>query len=299
MAEMTQTLASMRQSIERKIHARDSVGPLKSAIDRAINDAYSRIIWHNEWVWTQAEGVMLTYAKVPDGGITITPDPADYSTIDVTGVTLTNIGSGWILKSGDTWRQISSVDIPGEEVSLAVAWPNGDAITTWEMFAASYNPSSLAIGKMQKVVCEGEEVVYKDPITFSEDYLMTPELGTPEYYTILKYSSLGNPILAFGPIPDTELQITMRYYRRPQALVNDTDTPILPPQFHYVIEEGALSDLYGAFFHDQYQAQRHEAMFTRALQTMMRENQGATRQVAYMGGPKSPYDWTKVDPYGV
>jgi hypothetical protein len=199
----------------------------------------------------------------------------------------------------DTWRQVSSK--AGADMTLAIGWPDTDPITTYSLFAVAYNPSTLAVGKIQNIsVYDGttsETLDYIDPIEFTEEYLASFDRGTPEKYTILKYSQTGFPILAFGPIPDTSMPISMRYYRRPQLLSLDTDTPMLPPHWQHVVEEGALADLYGSFLLDQYQANRHEHQFDRLLRTMMAESQGSTRQVSYMGGPKRRADYDKVDPY--
>jgi len=299
MAEMTQTLASMRQSIERKVHARDATGPLKSAIDRAINDAYSRIMSFNEWVWSQAEGAMLTYAPLTeaDGGV-LTPGGASYIRLDAAvPAPIDDVGSGWIVQAS-TRRSIVSQGTGADDgkLTLALQWPNGDVVTSYALYCIAYNPSSLAIGKVNTVLIEDEgsltELDFLDTPQFSEEYLDDISPGKPEYYTVLRYSSAGYPLFGLGPIPDEQYQIVFRYYRRPLALVNDTDSPILPPQWHHAIEEGALEDLFGSFFQDQYQANRHSAQFQRTLRAMLAESQATTRSVHYLGGaPPRATNW--------
>lgn len=305
MTEMTQTLAAMRQSIQRKLHATNASGPLVSAIDKAVNDAYARIMSHHEWIWAQAEGAMLTYAPLSeaDGG-TLTVAGAGNIRLDAAvPAGIDDVGNGWLVQ-GVVRRSIVSQGTGGSDgqLTLAVGWPNTDAVTDYDLYCIAYNPSTLAIGKVNSVLVESDttqtELEYQTTPDFQTDYLDTLSTGTPEHYTILKYSTLGYPMFSFGPIPDEQYQITFRYQRRALALVNDTDVPIIPPQWHNILEEGALADIYGSFAYDSYQAARHDAVFQRGLRQMMSESQGTTQVVHYLGGKPTTYDWDKVDPRG-
>ena len=52
--------------------------------------------------------------------------------------------------------------------------------------------------------------------------------------------------LAFGAIPDQAYVITAQYYTKPTALVDDTDTPIIPDRFHMLLVYRAMM-YYGGF----------------------------------------------------
>lgn len=49
--------------------------------------------------------------------------------------------------------------------------------------------------------------------------------------------------VSFWFIPDEDKEITFRYYRRPIPLVSDTDTPIIPPEYHQILVDLTISEL--------------------------------------------------------
>lgn len=61
------------------------------------------------------------------------------------------------------------------------------------------------------------------------------QTGHPRLYTINDQGSL-----ALHPIPDDVYTIRGRFHRAPQALVNDSDVPEMPAQFHRAITYRAL-----------------------------------------------------------
>ena len=305
MTEMSQTLAGFRQSIQRKLHATASSGPIVSAIDKALNDTYARIMASHEWVWAQAEGAMLTYAPLSeaDGGNLTVAGTGNIRLEAAVPAPINDVGNGWVVQAA-VRRAISSQGTGADDgkLTLALGWPNTDTVTDYDLYCVAYNPSTLAIGKVNDALLgdDGTEtpLEYLPTPEFQTKYLNDLNTGTPEHYTILRYSTLGFPMFAFGPIPDAQYQITFRYQRRALALVNDTDVPIIPPQWHHVLEEGALADVYGSFAYDSYQAARHDAIYQRGLRLMMSESQGSTQVTHYMGGRPQTVNWDKVDPCG-
>lgn len=57
----------------------------------------------------------------------------------------------------------------------------------------------------------------------------TPSNGAPLYYAM----SAANVLLY--PTPDAVYPLEYRYYKQPAALVNDTDTPTLPSDYHSLL----------------------------------------------------------------
>jgi hypothetical protein len=55
------------------------------------------------------------------------------------------------------------------------------------------------------------------------------------------YAHEPNDLLMFYPLPQANDEVTIQYSARPDPLTDDTDEPtLLPLEFHYVIEDGAM-----------------------------------------------------------
>lgn len=70
--------------------------------------------------------------------------------------------------------------------------------------------------------------------------------------------------LCFGPHADTGYTVVGDYYMAPQPLVNDTDIPILPTQFHMMIVYRAMM-FYGGYDAAPEVYQRGEGEFKKAM----------------------------------
>ncbi len=73
--------------------------------------------------------------------------------------------------------------------------------------------------------------------------------------------------LCLGPYPAAGYTITGQYFRKPQILVNDTDTPSLPVQFHDMLVFKAM--MYYGFYESAPEVlQRGEEQYTKYLQRL-------------------------------
>ena len=64
--------------------------------------------------------------------------------------------------------------------------------------------------------------------------------GTPESYTILGYGDWGGLVIELNRTPSGQILMEMPYYAKPIPMVEDTDIPILPPEFNEILVWGAL-----------------------------------------------------------
>jgi len=64
--------------------------------------------------------------------------------------------------------------------------------------------------------------------------------GTPTGYTILGYGDLGGLVLEFDRTPGGQYLMELPYYAKPIPMVEDTDIPIIPPEFNEILVWGAL-----------------------------------------------------------
>ena len=63
--------------------------------------------------------------------------------------------------------------------------------------------------------------------------------GTPNYWTILDGTTL-----VLWPQPSAVFTVGVVYYRVPADLTQDTDTPVFPSRYHFLLKWGALAYLY-------------------------------------------------------
>lgn len=75
---------------------------------------------------------------------------------------------------------------------------------------------------------------YRDPARFLEDYPADTLTGTPETWTAIGTTVMVGPAAAL-----TETDWTLVYERAHVDLVDDTDVPILPSQYHLMLVHGA------------------------------------------------------------
>jgi len=64
--------------------------------------------------------------------------------------------------------------------------------------------------------------------------------GAPASYTILGYGDLGGLVIEFNRTPSGQLLMELPYYAKPIPMVNDTDIPIIPPEYNEVLIWGGL-----------------------------------------------------------
>lgn len=74
-----------------------------------------------------------------------------------------------------------------------------------------------------------------------QDYVPDTSTGSPAYFTIQPDNKIR-----IGPTPDGAYTISYDYYRSGHTLVTDSDTPLIPAQFHRAIVGRALM-LHGNF----------------------------------------------------
>lgn len=97
--------------------------------------------------------------------------------------------------------------------------------------------------------------------------------GSPSYVFADKAGNIN-----FYPSPDEEYTITYDYWNQPEALVADTDIPLIPTHYHSDLVEGAL--VYTFRTRSDYEAAgRYNQTFTKALKRMRMELIGIPEKI--------------------
>jgi hypothetical protein len=81
----------------------------------------------------------------------------------------------------------------------------------------------------------GTEVFYLTPDQFDDLYTNQPNTGVPANWTMI------NSQVYLGPTPDGAYTFKIAYESRMTPLVANTDTPLIPSEYHNILITGALS----------------------------------------------------------
>lgn len=91
-----------------------------------------------------------------------------------------------------------------------------------------------------KYIKEIERSVFEKSYPFV-DPTVSGNLGNPRLWYESGYSSARNMKVTFYQIPNSALTLLVRYFFEPLALVNDTDIPLIPDQYHYGLGYWAIA----------------------------------------------------------
>jgi len=95
--------------------------------------------------------------------------------------------------------------------------------------------------------------------------------GWPFRYSVAGWGDFGQPVIALDPIPSAECYIEMPVYAKPIPMVEDTDLPLIPPEYLEVLIYGAI--MRGAEFSDAKAVwQVSSAQYARILALMRRQD---------------------------
>lgn len=114
---------------------------------------------------------------------------------------------------------------------------------------------------------ESHELVV--PMDVREFDALPASTGRPYAYTV------RGAEVVFYPTPDAAYNFTLRYWRLPQDMVNDADTPEIPVQYHELLVAYAMRKAF--LREDDFQAaQQWEAVWEKGLLKMRGEVQHST-----------------------
>ncbi len=109
-----------------------------------------------------------------------------------------------------------------------------------------------------------EDVLEEVASEIDFDQLDQPSAGRPDRFIII-----GDQITVY-PTPDAVYTFTLRYNKLPPDLVNDTDVPQIPSEYHYLLETYALYKAYRRQ-NDYSAAQFHKQEFDRDFAVLKNE----------------------------
>lgn len=173
--------------------------------------------------------------------------PFNYTTQTLTTLASTTTTSG----TGTTYNEYAPA--------------TGVTIIKWNTFAIVRNDLATPNPIVASTLCEVDYNLWATRIKPTDLQMSVPDFSVPRY--VIKGDD-GNIILS--PPPDQIYTITYDAWSDPSALVNATDTCVIPDKYAYVIVDGAI--YYGYDFRSDQAAQdRAKSKFDSGVQEMLRE----------------------------
>ncbi len=177
----------------------------------------------------------------------------------------TGPGPNWKDYVNDTYNDALSrcTYFPWSEASTVVQVPantRGVALPTdvWQVEAAWDQDNQFPL-----VALEGRQQVYNE-------YPQQTEVGQAMHYRVW-----SNQFEVY-PMPQTTTNYKLEYILRPPELVNDTDVPVFPVQYHRMLADGATALAYvddGNLQQAQVYQTRYEARVEKMLEDIMQPRQ--------------------------
>ena len=113
------------------------------------------------------------------------------------------------------------------------AWLYYSGVFAWQPTTTTFKDPNCH--RFLKVTYDSKELRFRE-----YDYWKDPATGVPYTFTIVPET---NAIIV-NPVTETFV-LNYRAYRKPEELTTNTQIPILPAQFHYIIVYKAAADMAG------------------------------------------------------
>lgn len=135
-----------------------------------------------------------------------------------------------------------------------------------------YTPitSSSSIPRIRRIISVLDETNNKfiqeiDQKIFEKSYpfvdpTLTGNTGNPRLWMSTDYTSGRDAQIKLYPIPNSTLTLRVRYFYEPLPLVNDSDIPLIPDQYHYGLAYWPIAKYYEfqREFISNYYRQQHQ-----------------------------------------
>lgn len=159
-------------------------------------------------------------------------------------------------------------DAYDEGNSFSPFWPFYEVIDTSVAISVGSNSASL---ETEQAGSWRVKAVHNA----TDNYPLAPLVGTPYHDFPTLSADKGSPevyrlvanTLEVYPYPDHAVTLRVEVLKPPSALVNDTTSPIWPPEFHDLLVEGALAQAYRDDGNEAW-AEMHDAKFQAGLVKM-------------------------------
>lgn len=154
-----------------------------------------------------------------------------------------------------------------------------------------YSLAGYDIGIPTFIGCGSKKLEFYPPEVFREKVLEVTDNDQPLIYSLEGYSTAAAKTLKLSPKPDSIYDVTILCYQVPPLLILDTDYPLVPPEWAWlVLEKAKIERLRFEGRYEEYQSMAGE--FAQYLKTMISHQQVATNTnvIFEVGGWQAGYN---------
>ena len=236
-------------------------------VKQAINDIDEEICESHNFGWLYGDSSFITTAPYSIGTVTAT---AGSTTITGSGTTFTAGMVGRKITLENAFYEISAY-VSGTEITLGTAYAGaGGAGLTYKIYQNEYSLSSDAEDVLSMYQENNPRKLTNVELSFLDaHYPQRNSYGYPSMYAIIGYDSNGYMKVEVYNIPDQARNIYYRMKKRVTVLSADSDEPIIPLRYRYVLFRGAVYEAADSLDMPDI-AQRYERLYEKGLAKLIK-----------------------------
>ena len=249
---------------------------LKRWINLADDDIHSR----HDWPWTLEREIVQTVADKTAGTVDVSASGTTVTGTSTAFSTTLDVGKFIQFSSSNNWYKVTAV-ASTTSLTIEIAYVSSTALDdgTYKLRKQFYNVSA----DVEKVLTIRQAIspVKLELVHYRALDKWRPNQtasGNPVIYVIWGYDSSDRWTFTLDPIPDTVMNIEVRFKKKRTDLVADTDTSKTPEKWKGVILDGALARGYEYVRKDPFDAndKRSElalSRFERGIERMIADSE--------------------------
>lgn len=160
------------------------------------------------------------------------------------------------------WINDAWLEIQNRRRSWRFMWTQGSINLQLNTQAYSL-PSDFKSVDEGSVKVNGHRMIERDYAEFRDNFF-SPQQGRPYYFC-----RLPNGLLKLNSVPNQSYTVTFDYFKKAQPLIENTDTPSLPDEYHLLIVYLAMKS-YGGYENAMEVYQRADVKYNEMLMDVER-----------------------------
>jgi len=267
----------------------DPNATVENKLKEWVNSRYRVLSGKKSWNWLIADSIIQTETEITTGTVSITQDSASITFSSGP----TNSVTDWWIQFDDTddWYFISAHTAASTSATLTSVFLGPTNGTSGYTLRKVYYALPTTVHKILNIrqTRDDRTVDYITPRKFDRFVADRTRSGEPEFYTITGLDSNNQYRMEFYPVPDVRMNLTMRAYKIATEMSADSDTPLIPPQFHEFLVWDVLAT-YGYLFLDDDRIVRALGIANQLLKDM-KANEVTTERIS----TRVPFDIEILD----
>ena len=230
------TYANIKTAVLAKIGISDD--DVADVVKQALNDVLEEICQAHNYSWLYGNSSFITTKPYSDGTVAVTEGS---KTVTGSSTTFTSAMVGRKFYCGNATYEIGAF-VSTTEITLSTnyAGDTGSGLT-YKIYQDEYSLASDVEDVLSLRQENYPQRLEKRDIEYMDKYYpQRTSFGYPSMYSPVGYDSTYYMKIAVYPIPNQARNIYYRYKKRVTEMSADSDTPIIPLRYRWVLFRGAV-----------------------------------------------------------